>query len=66
MTTNSIPGRHPLKPIAKGIGLLALVGTILPPTLNMIGSLAQGPMQQIMLASAIAWFVAAPFWMDVD
>jgi hypothetical protein len=54
------------KTLAKGIGLLALAGTIVPPALNMLGRLADGPMQQIMLASAVAWFVAAPFWMDVD
>jgi len=37
-----------------------------PPALTMTGLLADGPMQTIMLASAVAWFVAAPFWMDID
>jgi len=37
-----------------------------PPALTMTGLLTDGPMQKIMLASAVAWFVAAPFWMDVD
>ncbi len=56
----------PRKTLAKAIGLLSRVGTILPPALNMLGRMADGPMQQVMLASAVAWFVAAPFWMDVD
>lgn len=52
--------------IAKVIGLAALAGTIVPPALTMTGLLGEGPMQKLMLASAVAWFVAAPFWMDVD
>lgn len=54
------------KAIAKVIGLAALAGTIVPPALTMTGLLGEGPMQKLMLASAVAWFVAAPFWMDVD
>jgi len=32
----------------------------------MTGMLADATMQRIMLASAVAWFAAAPFWMDLD
>ena len=67
MTTNGqLTEASPLKRIAKAVGFLAIAGTIVPPTLNMFGWVAAGPMQHVMLASAIAWFVAAPFWMDVD
>ena len=54
------------KAVARFLGLAALAGTIVPPALTMTGLLADGPMRKIMLASAVAWFVAAPFWMDVD
>jgi len=54
------------KSVARFLGLAALAGTIVPPALTMTGLLADGPMQKIMLASAVAWFIAAPFWMDVD
>ena len=54
------------KSVARFLGLAALAGTIVPPALTMTGLLADGPMQTIMLASAVAWFVAAPFWMDID
>jgi hypothetical protein len=32
----------------------------------MFGHLPHSTMQIIMLAAAIAWFAAAPFWMNVD
>jgi hypothetical protein len=54
------------RPLAKFIGLTALAGTILPPTAFMTGHLGHQPMQAIMLASAIAWFASAPFWMKVE
>ena len=54
------------KSVARFLGLAALAGTIVPPALTMTGLLADGPMRKIMLASAVAWLVAAPFWMDVD
>ena len=49
--------------VAKPIGLLSLVGTIVPPLLFMFHWLDFGPMKAIMFASCILWFVAAPFWM---
>ncbi len=64
-----------MKMAAMSVGLLALAGTIVPPAVFMIQSIAAGPdgapalthgtMQSVMLASAIAWFAAAPFWMKV-
>jgi len=64
MKTASPSGSRRL--LARGIGLLALAGTIGPPALVMTGMLADATMQRIMLASAVAWFAAAPFWMDLD
>jgi hypothetical protein len=54
------------KRIARGIGLAALAGTLVPPALFMTGGLGHLPMQWLMLVAAIAWFMAAPFWMDVE
>ena len=58
------------------VGLLALVGTIVPPAVFMLQSLAAGEggspalsldsVKAVMLLSTIAWFVAAPFWMKVE
>jgi hypothetical protein len=52
--------------IAKPIGLLALVGTIVPPFLFMLHKLEIGPMQNIMLVSCIVWFMTAPLWMKTE
>jgi hypothetical protein len=52
-----------MKSIALPLGILALLGTIVPPLLYLTGSLADGPMKLAMLASAIVWFVTAPMWM---
>jgi hypothetical protein len=42
----------------------ALAGTIGAPALFMADVLGLGQMQVWMAASAVAWFVATPFWMD--
>jgi hypothetical protein len=55
-----------VKRIARGIGLAALAGTIVPPALFLAGVLGQVPMQRVMLVAAVAWFAAAAFWMDVE
>jgi len=65
-----------MKMAATSVGLLALAGTIVPPAVFMLQSLAAGQgaapalsldmVQWIMLASTIAWFAAAPFWMKVE
>jgi hypothetical protein len=68
MTTHpaSSPAASARKRIARGVGLAALAGTILPPALFLAGSLDHLPMQRLMLIAAVAWFAAAPFWMDVE
>lgn len=65
-----------MKSVAAIVGLLALAGTILPPAVFMLQSIAAGPgggsalsldaVKGIMLASTIAWFAAAPFWMKME
>jgi hypothetical protein len=65
-----------MKTAAMSFGLLALAGTIVPPAVYMLQSIAAGPsaepalsldaVKATMLVSAIAWFVAAPFWMKVE
>ena len=57
---------NPISKIAKPIGLLSLVGTIVPPLLFMLHWLPSGPMQIIMLISCVSWFAAAPFWMKAE
>ncbi len=65
-----------MKMAATSVGLLALAGTIVPPAVFMLQSIAAGQggapalsldtVKAIMLVSAVAWFVAAPFWMKVE
>lgn len=65
-----------MKGAASSVGLLALAGTIVPPAVFMLQSIAAGPgagpalsldaVKWIMLASTIAWFAAAPFWMKLE
>lgn len=65
-----------MKTAAMSVGLLALAGTIVPPAVYMLQFIAAGASGQpalsldvvkaTMLVSAIAWFVAAPFWMKVE
>ncbi|MFM7245351.1 MAG: hypothetical protein ACKO40_14430 [Planctomycetaceae bacterium] len=65
-----------MKMAATSVGLLALAGTIVPPAVFMLQSIAAGQggsaalsldtVKAVMLVSTIAWFVAAPFWMKVE
>jgi hypothetical protein len=55
-----------IKAVARPIGYLALLGTIVPPLLFMFHKIELTPMQGIMLVSCIAWFVAAPLWMKTE
>ncbi len=55
-----------IKKIARPIGYLALLGTILPPLLFMFHTIELAPMQGTMFVSCIAWFVAAPLWMKTE
>ena len=53
-----------MKPIAKVVSLLALAGTILPPTLFLLGRLELEQVKVAMLISTLLWFASAPLWMD--
>ncbi len=55
-----------LKSIALPVGLLALVGTIVPPVLFLLHRIEQDPMKNIMLASCLVWFVTALLWMKSE
>ena len=54
------------KSVALPIGLLALVGTIVPPVLFLLHRIGEDPMKQIMLASCLVWFLTAPLWMKSE
>lgn len=47
-------------------GMAALVGTVVPPVLFMFQMMPLETVKGVMLVAAVAWFVAAPFWMKVD
>jgi hypothetical protein len=55
-----------MKAIALSTGILALVGTIVPPLLVLTGQMAPDPMKTTMLVSCIVWFVTAPMWMKSE
>jgi hypothetical protein len=52
--------------LAKLCGLAALAGTIAPPVLFLLNVIPLDAVKAVMLASTIAWFAAAPFWMKVE
>jgi len=55
-----------MRSLARLVGLAALAATIAPPALFMVGRMPEAPMKAVMLVAAVAWFVAAPFWMKVE
>lgn len=55
-----------MRSLAKTLGLLALVATILPPALFMFKVMPLEPMKWIMLAATVVWFATAPFWLSTD
>ena len=65
-----------MKAGAAAVGILALAGTIVPPAVFMLQSVAGGPeatpalsldvVKTVMLVATVAWFAAAPFWMKVE
>lgn len=55
-----------MRPVARLVGLAALAATIVPPALFMTGRMPETTMKAVMLAAAVAWFAAAPFWMKVE
>jgi len=55
-----------MKMLARTCGLAALAGTIVPPALFLVKAMPLDAVKQIMLASTVVWFAAAPFWMKVE
>ena len=53
-----------MKAVARLVSLAALAGTILPPVLFFTNRLDLPATKWWMLVATIAWFVAAPIWMD--
>jgi hypothetical protein len=53
-----------MKRLAQWVSLLALVGTILPALLFFAGRIQLDQVKFWMLAATLAWFVAAPLWME--
>jgi hypothetical protein len=53
-----------MKRIAQIISGLALVGTLVPPCLFFADQMSLDATKQWLLAAAIVWFVATPFWME--
>lgn len=52
-----------MKRLPKILSLLALAGTIVPATLFMLHLLGESSMKALMLAAAVLWFAASPFWL---
>lgn len=52
-----------MKSIAITVSMLALIATILPPLLFLVGQLGHEPMKSIMLVACLLWFASAPIWM---
>jgi hypothetical protein len=53
-----------MKRVAQICSCLALVGTLLPAVLFFADQIQQSTAQTWMLAAALVWFVATPFWME--
>lgn len=55
-----------MKPLLKLVSALALVGTIAPPVLFLLGRVDLDATKLWMALSALAWFAATPFWMEQE
>jgi hypothetical protein len=55
-----------MKSIALPVGILSLLGTIVPPFLFLFHRIESDPMKNIMLVSCLLWFVTAPIWMKTE
>jgi hypothetical protein len=53
-----------MKRVAQLISALALLATILPPLLFFGDKLELSTVKGILLAAAVLWLVATPFWME--
>lgn len=52
-----------MKALAMPLGILALFGTIIPPTLFLLDGMDESTMKATMLLSTIVWLATAPFWL---
>ncbi len=50
--------------IVQLLSALALAGTLGPPCLFFAGHMSLAEVQRWMLAAAVLWFAATPFWME--
>ena len=55
-----------MKTLALCLGVLALIGTIAPPILNLLHLMEASTMKTTLLASCVLWFVTAPLWMKSE
>ena len=53
-----------MKRIAQVISYLALAATLLPPLLFFADRMDLPTVKASMLAAAVVWFIATPFWME--
>jgi hypothetical protein len=53
-----------MKRLAQVLSALALAATILPALLCFAGQMDLPAAKQVMLAAAVLWLVATPFWME--
>lgn len=52
-----------MRPILQVISLAALVATIVPPILFLVGRMSLDQTKWTMLAATLVWFAVTPFWM---
>jgi len=53
-----------MKKIAQLVSYLALAATLVPPVLFFADAMALPVARLWMLAAAVVWFAATPFWME--
>mgnify|MGYP001166112766 CR=1 FL=1 len=53
-----------MKNVLRAVSLVALLGTIVPPVMYLVGAMELTAVKWSMAAAAVAWFAATPFWMD--
>jgi hypothetical protein len=53
-----------MKVVAKIVAPLALAATMGAPALHFAGTLGDTTMKAVLLAATVAWFAAAPVWME--
>jgi hypothetical protein len=53
-----------MKRLAQILSVVALIGTLIPPSLFFADRLSLATMQQWLLGATVLWFVATPLWME--